>query len=369
MSFQTQLTKPLLFLLVLLTACGQYTEKNFSKSCGYTRSVPINTLETCDDQASAEINQVIADITRLSGTAKKFSTKQCPDLNNCCALNVKDYDGLDKRFILYDLDFLATIERQTNIWGWKSIMAHEAAHHFNGDLLNKGDNPNAELDADYFSGFILRKMGCPSLEDAQASIKLYGTEEDTPSHPRRSKRMQAIANGWYAAAGETAPNNEVAGSEETILNKEETSPAAETPTTQAAQAYMYIMQWNDGVVNKDYKAVLIINDQTAEGVMRVKFHDESCACERVVEQQVENKTENQNLVQIIGTNPVFVHSGLRATPEEYLADQIYLTKDVNTQQDIAYVQDSQQLKHPITLRLIREQKEVESLLTEFAWKN
>ena len=104
------------------------------------------------------------------------------------------------RFILYDPEWLQDIERQTDEWGPISVMAHEVAHHLLGHtVFGNGSNPPIELDADFFSGFILQRLGA-SLESAQAAEWVIGDEYGSPSHPPRSERLEAIAMGWRDAA-------------------------------------------------------------------------------------------------------------------------------------------------------------------------
>ena len=61
------------------------------------------------------------------------------------------------RFIVYDPELLRDIERRTDEWGPIAIMAHEVAHHLQGHtVFGEGSIPPNELDADFFSGFILQ---------------------------------------------------------------------------------------------------------------------------------------------------------------------------------------------------------------------
>ena len=104
------------------------------------------------------------------------------------------------RVIVYDPEFLRDIERRTDEWGPISIMAHEVAHHLQGhSVFGEGSNPPNEIDADFYSGFILQRMGA-NLESAQAAIRLIASERGSRSHPARRERLQAIAMGWRKAA-------------------------------------------------------------------------------------------------------------------------------------------------------------------------
>lgn len=69
-------------------------------------------------------------------------------------------------------------------------------HHLNGHTLSRqGSNHADELEADEFSGFVLRKMGA-SLEEAQAAMKVLSDERSSATHPGRSYRLAAISKGW-----------------------------------------------------------------------------------------------------------------------------------------------------------------------------
>ena len=104
------------------------------------------------------------------------------------------------RVIVYDPEFLRDIERRTDRWGPISVMAHEVAHHLQGHtVFGEGSNPPNELDADFYSGFVLQQLGA-SLESAQAAMRLIADPSGSSSHPPRRERLQAIAMGWRKAA-------------------------------------------------------------------------------------------------------------------------------------------------------------------------
>ena len=106
------------------------------------------------------------------------------------------------RVILYDPDFLRDIERRTDEWGPISIMAHEVAHHLQGHtVFGEGSIPPNELDADFYSGFVLQKLGA-SLESAQAAMRLIASPRGSSSHPPRRERLEYIARGWRKAAAD-----------------------------------------------------------------------------------------------------------------------------------------------------------------------
>ena len=115
------------------------------------------------------------------------------------------------RVIIYDPEFLRDIERRTDEWGPISIMAHEVAHHLQGHSVHGGgSNPPDELDADFFSGFILQKLGA-SLESAQAAMRLLASPRGSSTHPPRRERLEYIARGWRKAAADGGAGGGSAG--------------------------------------------------------------------------------------------------------------------------------------------------------------
>ena len=123
------------------------------------------------------------------------------------------------RVIVYDPEFLLDIERRTDEWGPISIMAHEVAHHLHGHtVFGEGSIPPNELDADFYSGFILQKMGA-SLESAQAAMRLIASPRGSSSHPPRRERLEYIARGWRKAAADGGAGGAGGGSARRALEE------------------------------------------------------------------------------------------------------------------------------------------------------
>ncbi|RAU81749.1 M48 family metalloprotease [Pontibacter arcticus] len=137
---------------------------------------------------------IVQEIIQVVGLKARFELRAA-DIENAAAVI---YNG--NRYILYNEDFLAAINNAVHTdWGGVSILAHEIGHHLNGHTLTRsGSNPADELEADEFSGFVLRKMGA-SLAEAQAAINLLSEERTSRTHPGRSYRMAAISKGWKDA--------------------------------------------------------------------------------------------------------------------------------------------------------------------------
>ncbi len=115
-----------------------------------------------------------------------------------------------KRYILYNPIFIEALIRRTgNEWAAVSVLAHEIGHHLSGHTLDtNGSTPPQELEADEFSGFVLKKMGA-SLEEAQLAMRVLAGRKETATHPAQTDRLIAIERGWISAE-EDADNTGVA---------------------------------------------------------------------------------------------------------------------------------------------------------------
>jgi hypothetical protein len=92
-------------------------------------------------------------------------------------------------------------------------------------LNNSGSTPPTELEADFFSGYVMAKMGA-TLNEAKAAMSKIASNEASASHPGKSDRLNAIARGWNSASGTTsAPSNP---QPQTQPNQPQTQYPAET---------------------------------------------------------------------------------------------------------------------------------------------
>lgn len=108
------------------------------------------------------------------------------------------YEG--KKYILYNPGFIVAMDKAAGThWASITVLAHEIGHHLNGHTLDgKGSAPLIELEADEFSGYVLRKLGA-TLQEAQIAMKMIATTKATRTHPSKKDRLTAIADGWRAA--------------------------------------------------------------------------------------------------------------------------------------------------------------------------
>ncbi len=112
-----------------------------------------------------------------------------------------------ERFIFYNATFMQQIKaRSGNYWSLMSILAHEVGHHLAFHVEIPGRNHEFELEADYFSGFVLGKLGA-TLDEAQAAMRGIGSPQASESHPALGDRLQIITIGWTDGRNNAAPRN------------------------------------------------------------------------------------------------------------------------------------------------------------------
>ncbi|GAB3573703.1 M48 family metalloprotease [Hymenobacter daeguensis] len=158
-------------------------------------ALPLVMAVPAQAQTAPAPTDVIREITDAVGLKARFELRATRDVDNAAAVV---YDG--KRYLLYNPDFLNAVNRAGHTdWAGISILAHEMGHHLNGHTLRGGGSqPADELEADEFSGFVLRKLGA-SLAQAQAAMATVSDDQGSSTHPGRSPRLTAIGEGWQRA--------------------------------------------------------------------------------------------------------------------------------------------------------------------------
>jgi len=153
-----------------------------------------------DEDAEIAVDRILDQI----GLFRNFTIQECPDINNAVAKIIESDGGVKERYILYDNNFFSKIDNKADSdWAAISILAHEIGHHLNGHALNnEGSSHKFELEADYFSGISLAKMGA-SLAEAQSAIQTLRYEKATSTHPAKADRLKEIERGWNKAKGIT----------------------------------------------------------------------------------------------------------------------------------------------------------------------
>lgn len=151
--------------------------------------------------SSSDAAQIVEDMVSKAGLKSNFTVSE-GDVPNASAF-IKN----GTRYIAYNRSFMTQVMNATNTnWSAISILAHEVGHHLNGHTLDGlGSRPNKELEADEYSGFILRKMGA-TLSQAKIAMNTIGGDHGSSTHPDKASRLDAITKGWNRANGSETSN-------------------------------------------------------------------------------------------------------------------------------------------------------------------
>ena len=145
---------------------------------------------------SDEAQEIIGRITAVMGLDQNFTIKSANVANALATTEGRN------RYVLYSTTFLENFKRDAQTqWAAYCVLAHEIGHHLNNHDFAENDPKRRklmELAADRFAGNILQKMGA-SLEQAQAGINSFSLTGESNTHPPKSARLEAVANGWKQA--------------------------------------------------------------------------------------------------------------------------------------------------------------------------
>jgi hypothetical protein len=128
---------------------------------------------------------------------ENFTIQEQNGINNAYATIIRN-----KRYIIYDNDFLENLDSYAATkWASISVLAHEMGHHYRDHVVDRGGStPPKEIEADYFSGYVMAKLGA-NLAEAKAAMERIATPRASSTHPARADRLNAITNGWNYAQG------------------------------------------------------------------------------------------------------------------------------------------------------------------------
>ena len=134
---------------------------------------------------------------------ENFTIREQYGINNAYATIMNN-----KRYIVYDNAFLENLNSYAKTkWASISVLAHEMGHHYRNHVVdNRGSTPPKEIEADYFSGYVMAKLGA-SLSEATQAMSLIASPQASASHPGKADRLDAITKGWNYAKGFTNTGN------------------------------------------------------------------------------------------------------------------------------------------------------------------
>jgi hypothetical protein len=194
--------------LLIENSCSYYGEKLPKEIYSFT--------------SDNEAQTTLARIMNASGLPSNFKLIAGNVPNACAVLKYNTVTQSLDRYIIYNQTFMQKVKESINDWASISILAHEIGHHLSGHSLQAGGSrPELELEADKFSGFILQKLGA-TLEQSESAVNVLINEEGSSTHPGKSARLAAIANGWTSSfEAEMGSNKKSAVKRPLYLNPEE----------------------------------------------------------------------------------------------------------------------------------------------------
>ena len=184
-------------------------------SCEWIEYASLNLIDIQDNSIqSNRMGEILIEVTRAVNMPPNFKLSRRKGINNALAKVVHHPDGVI-RVIEYDPDLFEQ---------WKEIaeksvelvIAHEVGHHVSGHTFfdagnSKAMNHRKELEADYFAGGVLARLGVSRAQTSQA-LDVLGPDESF-SHPGRERRRAEVLEGWdnatpsQAGGGRTQPRN------------------------------------------------------------------------------------------------------------------------------------------------------------------
>ena len=192
MKIKTTLTTILTLLLTISLQGQQLILIDPAHSCAFDHSMADGQLYGYD--ASPKMVQIVSNIASIVGLKLNF------ELKSSTVENASAYINGNTRIIFYSENFLSKFnDGYTKDWGAYGVLAHEMAHIFLSHPLNSKevDRIQAELEADEFSGRVLKLMGAT---EAEAKIAVSRSSVNrTSTHPPRHARLDAVFRGWKIA--------------------------------------------------------------------------------------------------------------------------------------------------------------------------
>jgi hypothetical protein len=145
---------------------------------------------------------------------ENFLLREQNGINNAYATIIRN-----RRYIVYDNNFLENLDSYARTkWASISVLAHEMGHHYRNHVIDaQGSTPPKEIEADYFSGYVMAKLGA-TINEAIAAMEQIASPRASATHPAKADRLAAITRGWNYARGVTNPGPSTGGSTGTPPN-------------------------------------------------------------------------------------------------------------------------------------------------------
>jgi tetratricopeptide (TPR) repeat protein len=189
----------------MIVSFNTFSQKKFV--CSYTTS-EIDTRANLTPGISvigeSNIKSIMSWMLQPIGLKPNFIVVESNYVSNAAALVFEN-----KRFIVYNPQFFAYTRTATKTdWAAISILAHEIGHHLQGHTIESSVNHESELEADWFSGNLLYKLGA-TFDEACIALKTLCPEEASFSHPSKFTRLISLREGWRQSTERNLTLNEI----------------------------------------------------------------------------------------------------------------------------------------------------------------
>ena len=223
--------KKLLLLLFLFASTNVLMAQQVNQ-CGII--IPPATSLRSDFASVYEAKSYIDNMLDHINWQQNFQVREQNGINNAYATIMNN-----QRYIVYDNRFLERLDSYAGTkWASISVLAHEVGHHYHNHVLsNGGSSPSRELEADFFSGYVMAKMGA-SLEQAKAAMSEIASPRASSSHPAKADRLNSIAKGWNDAMGKTEES--VTRNPVPVSQPQRRQPQQRTQTPQVDASWIHL---------------------------------------------------------------------------------------------------------------------------------
>ncbi len=180
------------FVMLIFSFAITSVHAQKENACGFKIPPPSLRSNFKSVYEAADILKVMLDSVKWK---ENFKLKEQNGINNAYATMINNL-----RWIVYDNDFLENLDTYAATkWASISVLAHEMGHHYyNHVIKNQGSSIPGEIEADKFSGYVMRRLGA-TLAQSKAAMEKIGSDKASATHPAKKNRLTAIEEGWNMA--------------------------------------------------------------------------------------------------------------------------------------------------------------------------
>lgn len=224
-------------MFCIMTICpaasdAQVIDYCSARGCDRVEFTRLGLIDPGDSMVSADrVVDLLHEITRATSLPPAFKVRRVQGLNNALAKVAHHPNGII-RVIEYDPNLFEAWERYAS----KSVhlvVAHEIGHHLSNHVFyresdSRAENHRTELQADYFAGASLARLGV-SRAAASRAVEVLSAH-DSHTHPGRERRRQKVFEGWDSVSGEETRSDSSQSSSQRQQKNRNTTPGPDSCT-------------------------------------------------------------------------------------------------------------------------------------------